>query len=446
MTNPLGSLLDNSLLGRALDHLPNLFGGQGAGQTGLSGAPGLSGDGLPPEQLPLPGQQSGAEPGKGGAMPPQGLPGPPSGGPPLPQGIPNPGPGGPTLPQGPSAPGTGGPLLPQAVGNATFGNPVFGGPAPQGMQNVFPNIVQQLGNPLAQSLPAAGLPAGARALPVPAAPTQTALPTAVNNAAPGLPAGTTATTSAVTTALPAATPSPVAANAQVAAPATSTPVTPARTNTESQPLPASRPGDAAMPPRTESIPLLNRLAAALQLGALAPSTAPAATLPPGTTQATVNVAGSTVAPLTMPLTDARGAVLPANDNAAMRRDLGPAVIAGHTLEGTQRQLARQRAYLLPQGLNRWLAALGGIGAQTDDPEEIARAVERVFQWLFWVLAIVAYGCLAATILALIGGQNGWFAPLDSGQASVRSYVVGFAAFGLLSGGAAWWLARRAPQR
>ena len=443
MTNPLGGLLDNSLLGRALDHLPNMFGGQGPGQAGLPGAPGLHDGDLPAGQLPLPGQHGDSGPSTGGSLLPQGLPGAPT--------------GGPTLPQGSFAPGTGGPLSPQAVGNTTFGNPVFGGPAPQGMQNVFPNIAGQLGNPIAQALPAIGVPVDARGLSVPAAPVpMQATPLAAANVAPGLPATASATATAlanspatlaqaVPTAMPAAASSPVTGSAQTAAPATATPVTPPRANVESPPLSASRPGDAALAPRAENVPLLNRLAAALQLGALVPSTAPAATPPPGTTQATVNVAGSTVTPLAMPPTDARGAILPANDNAAMRRDLGPTVIAGHTLEGTQRQLTRQRAYLLPQGLNRWLAALGGTGAQTDDPEEIARAVERAFQWLFWVLAIVAYGCLAATVLALVGGQSGWFAPPGSGQASVRDYVVGFAAFGLLSGGVAWWLARRAPQ-
>ena len=447
MTNPLGGLLEHSLLGRALGHLANnVQGGPGGDSLGLPGGlPGSSGDDAPsPPQLP----PGGPEGRHGGATTP------PMGGPPLPQGPPSPTTGGPSLLQSPQGPITGGPSLSQGVWAPSPGSPV-----PHGMQNVFPNIVQQIGGvqspgAVPGQVAAAATVAAPAVVPAPGYATgaaQPQLPPAasaahaqplgggVPAAAHGLPAAQTSPTASLATTAPAAV---AAAQAGTLLPATPAAVAPPPGSSESMPLAAGRPGDTAMPPRAEGLPLLARLAAALQLGAVAPPTIAPAAPSPGTPQ-TLNVAGLTTAPMAMPPTDARGAILPANDNAAMRRDIGPIAIAGHTLEGTQRRLARQRAYLLPQGLTRWLIAVGGTGAQLEDADSAQRALERAFQWLFWILMIVAYGCLAATVVALVGADGGLG---TSGYGAGRAYAAGFALFGLLAGAAAWWLVRSMTRR
>ena len=63
------------------------------------------------------------------------------------------------------------------------------------------------------------------------------------------------------------------------------------------------------------------------------------------------------------------------------------------------------------------------------------------QWLFWMLAVIAYGCLAVAIVALVGSNSHMF----DYEAS-RSYTGWLALFGLLTGTVAWLLARRMSRR
>jgi hypothetical protein len=64
------------------------------------------------------------------------------------------------------------------------------------------------------------------------------------------------------------------------------------------------------------------------------------------------------------------------------------------------------------------------------------------QWMFWVLAIVAYGCLGLAMVALLAGSGyGLLQNVDIGRGH---YGVAFV--GLLAGAGAWWLGRRISRR
>ena len=64
----------------------------------------------------------------------------------------------------------------------------------------------------------------------------------------------------------------------------------------------------------------------------------------------------------------------------------------------------------------------------------------MLQWLFWLLAIVAYGCIAYAIIGLLpAGSLGPVPGVDVGGG--RGRTAGFAFAGLVAGAAAWWFAR-----
>lgn len=389
-------------------------------------------------------------------------------------GPPAPGEGSPRAPStpagtstSPAPPQTGGPAQPQAVDA-----PPTGGPAPKGMQDVFPNIVGQLMSgarafslpPTAQGTPPAAAAANpgvaeaqqaaaaqgqARAAAAPAQLVASAMPTA-----PAAPA-----TAAAAAPLSQATASGANAVAGMATPILSQPATGVpRTLGDGllAPVPP-RPADTTLPMRADGALLARLSASPLPLATAPPPTlaAPATLAAPGGTTAalaasapgaTVATAATTAAGLTMATSvgqpaDARGMILPVNDRAAVR--LESLSLAGHTLEGLQRRSMRKRAQeMLPQRMTRWLWAIGLMGAQVDeadaDPE---RDAQRVLQWLFWTLAVVAYGCLAVAIIALVGSNGQLF-----DQPQGRSYTGWLALCGLAAGSVAWWLARRMSRR
>lgn len=371
-------------------------------------------------------------------------------------------------PRAPSATGTappqtGGPAQPQAVDA-----PPTGGPAPKGMQDVFPNIVGQLmSGARAFSLPptAQGAPPAAAAANPGVAEAQQAAAAQHGQARGIAPAQVVASAIAATTAAPttAAAPTSQAATANAVAGTT----TPALAQPASAvprtlgdgllaPLPP-RPADTLAPMRADSALLARLSASPLPLATAPPPTlaAPTTLAAPGSTAAafagtapgaTMATTATTAAGLTMATSvsqaaDARGVILPVNDRASVRLEsLG---LAGHTLEGLQRRSMRKRAQeMLPQRMTRWLWAIGLMGAQVDDAESGAeRDVQRILQWLFWTLAIVAYGCLAVAIVALVGSGGQLFE-----QPQGRSHTGWLALCGLVAGSAAWWLARRMSRR
>ena len=359
---------------------------------------------------------------------------------------------------------TGGPSLPEPGGLKT------GGPAPQGMQDVFPNIAQQLASSLSSVVNSANslasnlaTPAHVPGPPAHAADNAHAAPGMANARAQGQALGNTPAGLATPQAAPgtaamiaSATPttaatSQAAMSSGVANPAASTLAQPATTLPravgDTTVLAQNRAAETALPPRPENVSLLNRLATALQLAPAPPTTTlPTATLPappPGTTQAMATAAGLTMATsaVNQPV-DARGAILATNDHAAMRAADATLGLAGHTLDGLQRRLLRNRVQMMPQRLTRLLWAMGLMGAQTDardaNPE---RDLQRAMQWLFWMLAVIAYGCLAVAIVALVG-SNGRMFDYEAG----RTYTSWLAFFGLVTGTVAWLLARRMSRR
>lgn len=216
----------------------------------------------------------------------------------------------------------------------------------------------------------------------------------------------------------------------------------------------------ALPPRAEAAPVPRGEAAAgermamLQRAAAAPM--------PLATQATtvanpaaVNQAALTAAAAGTTMATAPAATQAANQ-AADSRGVNPLVaadraqvvarpdIAGtYTGEGPYRRGLRRAARALPGGLSTLLLALGAqghAGASGRDPAAAERELrEALMQWLFWLLAIIAYGCLAFAVIGLLPpGSLGGATPASGGG---RAWAGGFALAGLVAGLGAWWFAR-----
>jgi len=335
-----------------------------------------------------------------------------------------------------------------------------GGPAPQGLQDVLPNIAQQLASSLASVVDGLGsLTRTTLAAPVQVPGAPLAAQAAANALAHSAPAAANAQAAAQQAILGAAAPNTVATAtpATVAATAAASQAVTPNVNpaapTLAQPT-STMPGTVSdtsalmqnravetLPPRLDNASLLSRMASALPPGSTTSSNATLPTPPPGLTQA-MTAAGLTMATaaVNQPV-DARGAILAANDAAAMRAD-NALTLAGHTLDGLQRRSMRNRVQLLPQRMTRLLWALGLMGTQASEQEpNPERELQRAMQWLFWMLAVIAYGCLAVAIVALVGSNSRMF----DYEAS-RSYTGWLAFFGLLTGTVAWLLAKRMSRR
>ncbi|MGY0651876.1 hypothetical protein ACW7GZ_08420 [Luteimonas sp. A537] len=236
--------------------------------------------------------------------------------------------------------------------------------------------------------------------------------------------------------------------AHAAAPAArAEPSVPAPQRAEIAPPRADAAGNerVAMPPRATAAPTT---LAASTLPAAASATTAATAAP---ASATALAAGSTVvaAPAAPAATqvqaaDARsGNPLAAADRAQV---IARTDIAGtYTGEGPHRRGLRRAVHALPGGLSTLLMALGAQGntaTANRDPAAVERELrEGMMQWLFWLLAIIAYGCVAFAIVALLPVGAG-----AVGDTAARTSTAGFALFGLLSAAVAWLLARRLGSR
>lgn len=192
------------------------------------------------------------------------------------------------------------------------------------------------------------------------------------------------------------------------------------------------PGMATSPPGTAPTP-----AAAALAGSTTAAAAPA--------PAAVNVAGNAAAAAPLAAAQAAEARNVHNPMAVNDRGTPPRPdAAGYTGEGPQRRGLDRNARTLPGGLSTLLLALGAqghTGASGRDPANVERELrEAMMQWLFWLLAIVAYGCLAFAIVALLpaGSQA-------LGETS-RTWTGGSALIGLFTAVAAWWVARKLGPR
>lgn len=222
--------------------------------------------------------------------------------------------------------------------------------------------------------------------------------------------------------------------------------------------PAPRTADAALVARHQDPALATQQqrstafapsTAANAAATTAPPTAPAAPAATATLAAatTATVAGSTMAnapPATAPVAEARNAGNPlaVNDRGAPARPDA----AGYTGtgEGPQRRSLDRRTRVAGGGLSALLAAMGAqghTGASGRDPAALERELrETTMQWLFWLLALIAYGCLGFAIIALlpVGGQV-------LGD-SARTWTGGSALLGLLTAAVAWLVAKRLGTR
>ncbi|MGH8033160.1 MAG: hypothetical protein ACREO8_12560 [Luteimonas sp.] len=379
-------------------------------------------------------------PGAAGHGAPRGLEGPLGLG-----GLPNPGHHGPEL------------------GNAPGSSNSY--PAAHGREEVPVNIARQLHTP--GNAPA---PPGLPAPPGPVAHLEqqiVALPGSLSNALNGNPAAVAQNLSAAAQT-PAAAATTMLPAMQAQAALAQTLAAPAMASTASAPLPATvnplaatagnaqaalsattmQSPAAATPPRLESMGLLERLTAALRMHGPSSSVAAVANLPATSATQALTATGL---PLAMaastqpPPVDARGLPLAINDRAQQVARSDAAMIQGYTSEGLQRRpMRRGVGPLLATPMSRRLMALGAGGnplARTQGEVRNQAQRERATQWLFWVLAIVAYGCVAMAMVGLLaegGGRGDVFKALGGS----RSDSVGFASVGLVAGGIAWWLARR----
>lgn len=135
-----------------------------------------------------------------------------------------------------------------------------------------------------------------------------------------------------------------------------------------------------------------------------------------------------------------GNPLVVNDRATVASR--PDAAGTYTGEGPQRRRLERAVRALPGGLSSLLTALGAqghTGASGRSAEAIERELrEATMQRLFWVLAIVAYGCVAFALIGLLPtGSPG----SGGGLVGNRSWTGGFSLIGLLAGAGAWWFAR-----
>lgn len=205
------------------------------------------------------------------------------------------------------------------------------------------------------------------------------------------------------------------------------------------------PGNAQLAARADAAALAAARAAALATAATAPGTlAQATTMTPAGNPLALSAPGLTVATVpTNPAADARGVILPTHDAATSQRAENAMNPAGHTLDGAQRRQRDRRMSSMPQGgLARLLWAVGAAGHTSDGREDGSeREVRRAMQWLFWILTLIAYGCLAGAII-VFAGSDGRLADSISDRNSTAALAMCGLAAGVIAWGVARWMSRR----
>lgn len=340
---------------------------------------------------------------------------------------------------------TGGTAQPMPVPIGTL--PVPPGNNGQPYVAQLPQIVQSLfgqnnaAAPAMAAAPANAAPANAApanpatANPVP--PTAAAAQAAqANPAQPGAPAqglpGTAGQAAAGTTVNPNA-PNPAATQPARAGDAVPQQVPQGRT-------------DAPPVPQQRDPSLLDRLMSLLRPGAttMAQGTS-AASNAAGTTQAAVGATTVAAMPLAVQASqapmDARGnTLLAVNDRVAIQR--GDATLTGiYTADGPYRRALRRGSNVLSARFSSLLMALGLAGPPvTMRGRDAEYELSLAMQWLFWLLAIVAYACLGLAVIAFLPAGSDVF-----GEGG-RTWTGGFAVAGLVAGAGAWWFARQLSGR
>ncbi|MGY1458071.1 MULTISPECIES: hypothetical protein [unclassified Luteimonas] len=185
------------------------------------------------------------------------------------------------------------------------------------------------------------------------------------------------------------------------------------------------------------MPLASMTTATTAANTAATQAAAVATAAAGTTMASVPAA--TMATQAMEARSVNPLIAADRGQVVARTDAG----GTYTGEGPYRRGLRSAARALPGGLSTLLMALGAqgsTGASGRDPAAIERELRAaMMQWLFWLLAIIAYGCVAFAVIGLLppGSLGGGAStPVDN-----RAWTGGFALAGLVAALGAWWFAR-----
>lgn len=208
------------------------------------------------------------------------------------------------------------------------------------------------------------------------------------------------------------------------------------TRTDALPPPQGRP-EAALGTRAEQA-LLDRAAMNRPMGAVV--TGPAVTTAQGQIAPAMAQTAQAV-PLSQAPLEARGIVLPANDRGMAARAEPMQGTPIYTADGPARRRPRRLTEALPAQLTRWLwlAGLSGNPAAMRDPDP-EKDGWFALQWLYWLLAIIAYGCLALALIAMLPSSADVFGGRDSGFSRMTLVT------GVVAAAAAWWLARRITRR
>lgn len=130
----------------------------------------------------------------------------------------------------------------------------------------------------------------------------------------------------------------------------------------------------------------------------------------------------------------QGPAPPGSDAAAVQARENQLAPAGHTLAGFLRGGLRRGAQAPRERPTEWLLALlpGRRRRRAEDQDE-----SLSFQWLFWILTVVAYGAVAIAVVSLIPGDRGL------GDGYGRPSTAGYALIiGAVAALASWWVGRR----
>jgi len=98
---------------------------------------------------------------------------------------------------------------------------------------------------------------------------------------------------------------------------------------------------------------------------------------------------------------------------------------------------------MPQGtLARLLWAVGAAGHTSEGREASAqREASRAMQWMFWILTLIAYGCLAGAII-VFAGSDGRLADSMADRNSTAALAMCGLAAGVIAWGMGRWMSRR----
>ncbi len=336
-------------------------------------------------------------------------------------------PGGPSAAPPPSA----------ATGSNSIGNlPLSPGGLPAGLANTSATVVNTVANTLTGAQQAAQQTGS-----------QITTQTTATPQPPGPMQGGPAQTAAVPAQQPTSLPQPLA---QASQPQSSQPQ--AQTaNTQAQPsnpMPASQQtaparADASFAPAGN--PATDRAAGSQQAQApvqTAIPTAPQAAAVLAAVPLATTVAQAPVAQQLAGNPQAQPSGTPVAGTAAL--DAGGPVraeltgVGTYTLDGPGLR-RRGRMKVGAQDLGQWMlaAAQGRLHLMRPYDDDTPRQVAKVFQQMFWVLAIVAYGCLGLVLVSFL---------LSLGELpaapTLRRWTGEFAWAGLLAALGAWWLGRQ----